>query len=69
MNKGSSRLSILCPIMFISTFLKIKKENLKIYIKQGPKGRVHSDAQTDIWVCCDWHYLKEAPYSFLEIGW
>ena len=22
------------------------------------KGRVHSDAKTDVWICCDMRYLK-----------
>ena len=27
-------------------------------MEQMPKGRVHSDAKTDVWVCCDLHYQK-----------
>ena len=26
--------------------------------KKMPKGRAHSDAKTDVWVCCDLHYQK-----------
>ena len=27
-------------------------------MEQMPKGRVHSDAKTDVWVRCDLHYQK-----------